>query len=136
MAFMLDSFKPGRVVPVRLPQAGETFIGAELSDTRAWVERTECAIPQAGVAAKPCRSNGGMDGASRRTDPVRSTPPRWSARSADHPPDRRRHGAISPPDAGDERADIEAPLGHASVVTVPIDTDVGQKRMERVAGRL
>ena len=26
MAFMLDSFKPGRVVPVRLPQAGETFI--------------------------------------------------------------------------------------------------------------
>ena len=59
--------------------------GAELSDTRAWVERTECAIPQAGVAAKLCRSNGGMDGASRRTNPVRSTPPRWSARSADHP---------------------------------------------------
>ncbi|MBK8185033.1 MAG: hypothetical protein IPK63_19915 [Candidatus Competibacteraceae bacterium] len=49
--------------------------GAELSDTRAWVERTECAIPQAGVAAKLCRSNGGMDGASRRTNPVRSTLP-------------------------------------------------------------
>jgi hypothetical protein len=26
MTFMLDSFKPGQVVPVRLPQAGETFI--------------------------------------------------------------------------------------------------------------
>ena len=26
MTFMLDSFKPGRVVPVRLPHAGETFI--------------------------------------------------------------------------------------------------------------
>jgi hypothetical protein len=33
--------------------------GRELSDTRAWVSRTKWAIPQAGVAAKPCRSNEG-----------------------------------------------------------------------------
>lgn len=42
--------------------------GRELSDTRAWVEHTQCAIPQAGVAAKPCRSNEG-----------------WTALCAGHP---------------------------------------------------
>ena len=58
--------------------------GSELSDTRAWVERTKCAIPQAGVAAKPCRSNAVMDGACAGQHAFDSTPTRWSARSADH----------------------------------------------------
>ena len=44
--------------------------------------------------------------------------------------------AINPLDAGAERADIEAPLGHESIATTRIDTDVGQERMERVVGRL
>lgn len=39
-------------------------------------------------------------------------------------------------DAGAERVDIEAPLGHERVATTRIDTDVGQERMEQVVGRL
>ena len=39
-------------------------------------------------------------------------------------------------DAGAERADIEAPLGHERIATTRIDTDVGQERMERVVARL
>ena len=38
--------------------------------------------------------------------------------------------------AGAERADIEALLGHESIATTRIYTDVGQERMERVVGRL
>ena len=39
-------------------------------------------------------------------------------------------------DAGAERADIEALLGHERIATPQIDTDVGQERMERVVARL
>ena len=38
--------------------------------------------------------------------------------------------------AGAERVDIQALLGHESVATPPIDTHVGQERMEQVVGRL
>jgi len=44
--------------------------------------------------------------------------------------------AANPLDAGAERADIEAPLGHERIATTRIDADVGQERMERVVGRL
>ncbi|MEI2808555.1 MAG: hypothetical protein V9G18_22200 [Albidovulum sp.] len=44
--------------------------------------------------------------------------------------------ATNPLNAGAERADIEALLGHESIATPQIDTDVGQERMERVVGRL
>ena len=38
--------------------------------------------------------------------------------------------------AGAERVDIKALLGHESVATTPMDTHVGQERMEQVVGRL
>ena len=38
--------------------------------------------------------------------------------------------------AGAERVDIQALLGHESISTTQIDTHVGQERMERVVGRL
>lgn len=34
------------------------------------------------------------------------------------------------------RMRIKAPLGHESIATTPIDTNVGQERMEKVVGRL
>ncbi len=44
--------------------------------------------------------------------------------------------AINPLDAGAERADIEALLGHESISTTQIYTNIGQERMERVVARL
>ena len=38
--------------------------------------------------------------------------------------------------AGAERADIKALLGHESIATTQIYTNVGQERMEKVVGRL
>ena len=38
--------------------------------------------------------------------------------------------------AGAERVDFQALLGHESISTTQIDTHVGQERMERVVGRL
>ena len=38
--------------------------------------------------------------------------------------------------AGAERVDIKALLGHESIATTQIYTNVGQERMERVVGRL
>ena len=38
--------------------------------------------------------------------------------------------------AGAERVDIKALLGHESIATTQIDTHVGQERMEQVVGRL
>ena len=38
--------------------------------------------------------------------------------------------------AGAERVDIQALLGHESVATTQIYTHVGQERMEQVVGRL
>ena len=38
--------------------------------------------------------------------------------------------------AGAERVDIKALLGHESISTTQIDTHVGQERMEQVVGRL
>ena len=38
--------------------------------------------------------------------------------------------------AGAELVDIQALLGHATINTTQIDTNVGQERMERVVGRL
>ena len=38
--------------------------------------------------------------------------------------------------AGAERVDIQALLGHESIATTQIDTNVGQERRERVVGRL
>ena len=38
--------------------------------------------------------------------------------------------------AGAERVDIQALLGHESISTTQIDTHVGQERMEQVVGRL
>lgn len=34
-----------------------------------------------------------------------------------------------------ERVDIQALLGHESITTAQIDTQVGQERMERVGGK-
>ena len=39
-------------------------------------------------------------------------------------------------DAGAERVDIQALLGHESIATTQIDTHVGQERMEKVVARL
>ena len=39
-------------------------------------------------------------------------------------------------DAGAERVDLQALLGHESVTTTQIDTHVGQERMEQGVGRL
>jgi integrase/recombinase XerD len=39
-------------------------------------------------------------------------------------------------DAGAERVDIKALLGHESLATTPMDTHVGQERMEQVVARL
>jgi integrase/recombinase XerD len=38
--------------------------------------------------------------------------------------------------AGTERVDIQVLLGHATINTTQIDTNVGQERMEQVVGRL
>jgi len=38
--------------------------------------------------------------------------------------------------AGVERVNLQALLGHESISTTQIDTHVGQERMERVVGRL
>jgi integrase/recombinase XerD len=38
--------------------------------------------------------------------------------------------------AGAERVDIQALLGHKSIATTQIDTHVGQERMEKVVARL
>ena len=38
--------------------------------------------------------------------------------------------------AGAERVDIQALLGHSTINTTQIDTNVGQERMEKVVGRL
>ncbi len=38
--------------------------------------------------------------------------------------------------AGAERVNLQALLGHESSATTQIDTNVGQERMERVVGRL
>jgi len=38
--------------------------------------------------------------------------------------------------AGAERVDIKALLGHESIATTQIYTHVGQERMEKVVGRL
>ena len=57
--------------------------GRELSDTRAWVSRTKWAIPQAGVAAKPCRSNEGSTALAPENPKWAQLAPRSSARSAD-----------------------------------------------------
>ncbi|MFO7639700.1 MAG: hypothetical protein R6X17_00075 [Candidatus Competibacteraceae bacterium] len=39
-------------------------------------------------------------------------------------------------DAGADRVDIQALLGHESISTTPIESHVGQARMEQVVGRL
>jgi len=44
--------------------------------------------------------------------------------------------ATNPLNAGAERVDIKALLGHESISTTQIYTEVGQERMERVVGRL
>ena len=44
--------------------------------------------------------------------------------------------ATNPLNAAAERVDIKALLGHESVATTQIYTNVGQERMEQVVGRL
>ena len=44
--------------------------------------------------------------------------------------------AANPLNAGAELVDIKALLGHESIATTQIYTNVGQERMERVVGRL
>jgi integrase/recombinase XerD len=52
-------------------------------------------------------------------------------------PHQRRHTyATNLLNAGAERVDIQALLGHESIATTPIDTNVGQERMEQVVARL
>jgi len=52
-------------------------------------------------------------------------------------PHKLRHTyATNRLDTGAERVDIKALLGHESISTTQIDTNVGQERMERVVGRL
>jgi integrase/recombinase XerD len=52
-------------------------------------------------------------------------------------PHQRRHTyATNLLNAGAERVDIQALLGHESIATTQIDTHVGQDRMEKVVGRL
>ena len=50
---------------------------------------------------------------------------------------KRRHTyATNLLNAGAELVDIQALLGHESIATTQIDTNVGQERMEKVVGRL
>jgi len=52
-------------------------------------------------------------------------------------PHKLRHTyATNLMNAGAERVDIKALLGHESVATTQIYTNVGQERMEQVVGRL
>jgi integrase/recombinase XerD len=52
-------------------------------------------------------------------------------------PHKLRHtDATNLLNAGAERVDIKALLGHESISTTPIDTHVGQERMEQVVARL
>ena len=52
-------------------------------------------------------------------------------------PHKLRHtDATNLLDAGAERVDLQALLGHESVATTSIDTHVGQERMEQVVARL
>jgi integrase/recombinase XerD len=52
-------------------------------------------------------------------------------------PHQRRHTyATNLLNAGAERVDIKALLGHESIATTPIYTHVGQERMEQVVARL
>ena len=52
-------------------------------------------------------------------------------------PHQRRHtDATHRLDAGAERVDIKALLGHESVATTPMDPHVGQERMEQGVARL
>jgi len=52
-------------------------------------------------------------------------------------PHQRRHTyATNLLNAGAERVDIKALLGHESIATTQIDTHVGQERMEQVVARL
>jgi len=44
--------------------------------------------------------------------------------------------ATNPLNAGAERVDIKALLGHESIATTQIYTNVGQERMEKVVARL
>ena len=52
-------------------------------------------------------------------------------------PHKLRHtDATNRLNAGAERVDIQALLGHESIATTQIDTHVGQERMEKVVARL
>ena len=52
-------------------------------------------------------------------------------------PHQLRHtDATNRLNAGAERVDIQALLGHESLATTPMDTHVGQERMEKGVGRL
>ena len=52
-------------------------------------------------------------------------------------PHKLRHTyATNPLNAGAERVDLQALLGHERVATTQIDTHVGQERMEKVVARL
>ena len=52
-------------------------------------------------------------------------------------PHQRRHTyATNLLNARAERVDIQALLGHESIATTRIDTNVGQERMEQVVARL
>jgi integrase/recombinase XerD len=52
-------------------------------------------------------------------------------------PHKLRHtDATNLLNAGAERVDIQALLGHESIATTQIDSHVGQARMERVVARL
>ncbi len=52
-------------------------------------------------------------------------------------PHKLRHTRTTNPlDAGAERVDIKALIGHESIATTQIDTNIGQGRMEQVVARL